>query len=59
MAKPHRMAVLTAAALLSIVEILLHYRGNVLMAALVIVAAGSLITFARRTVHLIRWLEDR
>jgi phosphatidylglycerophosphate synthase len=59
MAKPHRMAVLTLASLLSIVETLLHYRGNVLMAALVIVAAGSLITFIRRTVHLIRWLEGQ
>jgi phosphatidylglycerophosphate synthase len=59
MAKPHRMAVLTLAAILSIVESLLHYHGNVLMLALVIVAAGSLITFMRHTVHLIRWLEGR
>jgi phosphatidylglycerophosphate synthase len=59
MAKPHRMAVLTVAALLSIVETLLHYRGNVLMVALVIVAVGSLITFVRRTAHLIRWLEGQ
>ncbi|MBZ5608778.1 MAG: CDP-alcohol phosphatidyltransferase family protein [Acidobacteriia bacterium] len=59
MAKPHRMAILTVAALLSIVEALLHYRGNILMAALVIVAVGSIITFARRTAHLIRWLEDQ
>jgi phosphatidylglycerophosphate synthase len=57
MAKPHRMAVLTVACVFSIVEALLHHRGNVLAAALVIVAAGSLVTFVRRGVHLIRWLE--
>jgi phosphatidylglycerophosphate synthase len=58
MAKPHRMAVLTVACAVSVVELLLHFPGNALIAALVIVAVGSLITFARRTAHLIRWLED-
>ncbi len=59
MAKPHRMAVVTIAALGSVAEAALHYRGNVLMAALVIVTVGSLVTFVRRTSHLIRWLEGR
>jgi phosphatidylglycerophosphate synthase len=59
MAKPHRMAVLTLAAVLSPVEVLLHHRGNLLMIALVIVVAGSLVTVVRRTVRLIGSLEGQ
>ena len=49
MAKPHRMAVLTAACLLSLVEVAASdYRGRILTAALVVILVGSLATFARR-----------
>jgi phosphatidylglycerophosphate synthase len=49
MAKPHRMAVLTAACLLSIVEVATtDLEGRVLAAALVVILVGSLATFARR-----------
>lgn len=49
MAKPHRMAVLTAACLLSLVELAAsELEGRVLAAGLWIVLAGSLVTFGRR-----------
>jgi phosphatidylglycerophosphate synthase len=49
MAKPHRMAVLTVACLLSLVEVATSgLEGRVLAVALAIVLAGSLATFARR-----------
>jgi phosphatidylglycerophosphate synthase len=49
MAKPQRMAVLTAACLASVVEVRFDYSGRVLTVALCVVVAGSLLTFARRT----------
>jgi phosphatidylglycerophosphate synthase len=53
MAKPQRMAVLTAACLLSLVELgASDLEGRVLAAALVVVLVGSLLTFARR-LHLV------
>ena len=53
MAKPHRMAVLTAACLLSLVELgAAELEGRVLAGALFVVLAGSLATFARR-LHLV------
>jgi phosphatidylglycerophosphate synthase len=57
MAKPHRMAVLTAACLLSMIEVAYGYEGRVLAVALVVVAAGSVLTFARRTRLLARELS--
>jgi phosphatidylglycerophosphate synthase len=49
MAKPHRMAVLTVACLLSLVELATSgLEGRVLAVGLAIVLAGSLATFARR-----------
>ena len=49
MAKPHRMAVITAACLLSLVEVAASdFQGRVLAAALGVVLIGSLATFARR-----------
>jgi phosphatidylglycerophosphate synthase len=49
MAKPHRMAVLTAACLLSLVEVAAaEFEGQALAVALGVVLAGSLATFARR-----------
>ena len=49
MAKPHRMAVLTAACLLSMIEVAYGYEGRVLAVALAVIAAGSIVTVARRT----------
>jgi phosphatidylglycerophosphate synthase len=48
MAKPHRMALLTLACLLSMVEVAAGYEGRVLAVALALIALGSLLTFARR-----------
>jgi phosphatidylglycerophosphate synthase len=60
MAKQHRMAVMTAACLLAIGEgAVADYRGRVVGIALIIVAAGSLITIARRLVRIRRGLEAR
>ena len=50
MAKPHRMAFLTLACFLSMVEVAATgYEGRVLAVALALIALGSLLTFARRT----------
>jgi phosphatidylglycerophosphate synthase len=59
MAKPHRMAVVTAAALLSILEPLWNGRGDVLEIALWIVALGALITALRRARRLVQRLRGR
>ena len=48
MAKPHRMAVLTAACVLSIAEPLVGWRGQILYAALGVIVLGSVVTVARR-----------
>ena len=49
MAKPHRMAILTAACLASVVEVAFDYTGKALTVALCIIVAGSILTVARRT----------
>jgi phosphatidylglycerophosphate synthase len=59
MAKPHRMAVLTVAALLSTVEWAFARPGTLLFAGLAIVAAGSLVTVLRRLTRIVRGLESR
>jgi phosphatidylglycerophosphate synthase len=59
MAKPHRMAVLTAACLASVVEVVFGYSGRVLTIALVLVVAGSLLTVARRTLLIAQELRAR
>jgi phosphatidylglycerophosphate synthase len=59
MAKPHRMAVLTTACLLSMIEVAYGYEGRVLAVALAVIAAGSLLTFARRTWLLARELSGQ
>jgi phosphatidylglycerophosphate synthase len=48
MAKPHRMALLTAACLLSMTEVAYGYEGRVLAVALALMTVASLATFARR-----------
>ena len=59
MAKPHRMAVLTTACLLSMIEVAYGYEGRVLAVALAVIAAGSVVTFARRTRLLARELSGQ
>jgi hypothetical protein len=59
MAKPHRMAVLTAACLFSMIEVAYGYEGRVLAVALAVIAAGSIVTFARRTRLLARELSGQ
>jgi hypothetical protein len=49
MAKPQRMAVLTVACLLSTLEPLLSWHGQILAFALALIAAGSLVTIVCRT----------
>lgn len=53
MAKPHRMALITAAAILSLFEPLWNGAGQILHAALWIVALGAALTAARRAVRLV------
>ncbi len=59
MAKQHRMAVITAAALFSAVEFLWHGRNEVLTLALSIVAIGAALTALRRARRQVRWLKER
>jgi phosphatidylglycerophosphate synthase len=53
MAKPHRMAVMTVACVLSTFEPLVHWRGEVVAAALIVIIIGSLATLVRRTARII------
>jgi phosphatidylglycerophosphate synthase len=59
MAKPHRMAVLTAACVLSTLEPLLNWHGQILAFVLAVVAAGSLVTIVYRTRLIARELKVR
>ncbi len=52
MAKPHRMFALTVACLVSMAEPLWGWKGQTLLIALGVIAAGSLITVWRRTARL-------
>ena len=59
MAKPQRMAALTAACLVGAVEPLWGWRGQALMIGLVVIALGAALTVARRTRRLARRLAER
>jgi len=59
MAKPHRMAVLTVAALVAAALAAANLGGIVLAIGLVVIAAGALLTAARRTRAIVRALEAR
>ena len=59
MAKPHRMATLTAACLLSIVELKYLRPGTLIWVALVVINVGCVITIWRRTANIFRGLESR
>jgi phosphatidylglycerophosphate synthase len=57
MAKQQRMALLTAACLLAVVEPTLGEVGRVLAGALLLILAGSAVTTARRVARIVRDLE--
>jgi phosphatidylglycerophosphate synthase len=59
MAKQHRMATITVAALLSLLEPLWGARSEVLIIALWIIAAGAAVTAFRRAMHAVRALRAR
>ena len=57
MAKQHRMALLTAAALFSLVELAWGYQGRILLVALGVMLVGCLLTVMRRLRRIVRELE--
>ena len=57
MAKPHRMAVMTVAALLALIEVLLHWPARIIPIALAVIIAGCLVTIVRRTLRIARELN--
>jgi hypothetical protein len=57
MAKQHRMAVITAAAVLSLAEPLWNGRNEVLTGALWLIAVGAAITAIRRAANIVRKLR--
>jgi phosphatidylglycerophosphate synthase len=59
MAKPQRMAALTAGCVISVFEPLWGWRGQTLMIALFVIAVGTALTAARRTRTLARRLADK
>lgn len=59
MAKQHRMATITAAALLSLLEPLWRGRGEVLEIALWLIAVGAAVTAFRRAANIVRGLRAR
>ena len=59
MAKPQRMAVLTAACVIGALEPLWGWRGETMMIALVVIAIGAATTAWRRTATLARRLDEK
>jgi phosphatidylglycerophosphate synthase len=59
MAKPHRMATLTVACLLSMVETQLLRQGTLLWIALIVIDLGCLATIVRRTRRIVAEMESR
>ncbi|MBN9439727.1 CDP-alcohol phosphatidyltransferase family protein [Bosea sp. (in: a-proteobacteria)] len=59
MAKQHRMATITAAALLSLLEPLWRGQGEVLEIALWLIAVGAAVTAFRRAANIVRGLRAR
>jgi len=59
MAKQHRMAVMTAACVLSTLEPLVRWDGQVLAFALCVVIAGSIVTLVRRTARIVQEVCSR
>jgi phosphatidylglycerophosphate synthase len=59
MAKPHRMAVMTVACMLSIIEVLLNQPLRIIPVALMLVIAGCLVTVVRRTLRILHELNSK
>ena len=59
MAKPHRMATLTVAAIIDAGAGYLRFRDYALMLALIVIILGTIITMIRRTVRIVAELESR
>lgn len=59
LAKPHRMAVLTVACVLSTLEPLWGWNGRILAAALIVIALGSALTIVRRTQQIAAEIKAR
>lgn len=59
MAKPHRMAALTIACLAATVESWLAHTAHSLHVGLALIAAGTIVTIARRTLRMARSLAGR
>ena len=59
MAKPHRMALLTAACVFSVFENYFGWRGQTMGLALIVMVAGMLVTCARRTNRIVADLKKR
>lgn len=59
MAKPHRMALLTAACVLSVFENYLGFSGKTIALALIIMIVGMLVTCVRRTLRIVADLKKR
>jgi phosphatidylglycerophosphate synthase len=59
MAKQHRMALMTVACVLSTLEPLVGWHGQVLVCALCVVIAGSIVTFVRRVTHIVAEISTR
>jgi phosphatidylglycerophosphate synthase len=59
MAKPHRMALLTAACVFSVFESYFGLGGQTMVVALVLMVAGMLVTCARRTMRIVADLKKR
>lgn len=59
MAKPHRMAVLTAASLVNVVLLGFGTKFTVIPAALWVIVMGCVVTILRRTIRIVRELEAK
>jgi len=59
MAKPHRMATLTIAAIADGIAGLYDWRGRLLLLGLALIVVGTIVTMARRTARIARELEAR
>lgn len=57
MAKPHRMALMTAACVAAVAGLPWGFRDEILAGALALIIAGGLVTMIRRTVAVVRTLE--
>ena len=59
MAKPHRMATLTVASLLSVIEVLAGWPLRIVPLALVLISIGCVVTMIRRTQRIVRELNSK